>query len=233
MHACFSERRTEDCHARMHAVVAASSHRCPHAIGMHVASQGGAHCHHAERHASHLAPHYYRAANIARSPVGRQRGRAREEATLQRAGRRAHPASRPRRTRVGLCACHYAFLARIRGNLRNMLDRTPLARVLAIHNGKGGAIKTSIATNLPGSSPRPATASCWSTWTRKATAEKTWATPTRPMTGSCSAPRWRPGPAPADPGGPRTPRRHRRRIGPPRHQGPTRHRTCSTCSRPH
>jgi len=31
-----------------------------------------------------------------------------------------------------------------------MLDRSPLARVLAVHNGKGGAIKTSIATNLAG-----------------------------------------------------------------------------------
>jgi chromosome partitioning protein len=47
-------------------------------------------------------------------------------------------------------ACHAASLARITGNLRNMLDRSPLARVLAIHNGKGGAIKTSIATNLAG-----------------------------------------------------------------------------------
>lgn len=31
-----------------------------------------------------------------------------------------------------------------------MLDRSPLARVLAIHNGKGGAFKSSIAANLSG-----------------------------------------------------------------------------------
>lgn len=60
------------------------------------------------------------------------------------------PAAAHVRTRGGLCACPTPVLARIRGNLRNMLDRTTLARVLAIHNGKGGAIKTSIATNLAG-----------------------------------------------------------------------------------
>lgn len=60
------------------------------------------------------------------------------------------PATAHARTRGKLCACPTPVLARIRGNLRNMLDRTPLARVLAIHNGKGGAIKTSIATNLAG-----------------------------------------------------------------------------------
>lgn len=31
-----------------------------------------------------------------------------------------------------------------------MLDRSPLSRVLVVHNGKGGACKTSIATNLAG-----------------------------------------------------------------------------------
>ena len=42
------------------------------------------------------------------------------------------------------CAAAHAF-----GRyLSRVLDRNPLARVLAIHNGKGGAQKTSIATNV-------------------------------------------------------------------------------------
>ena len=111
-------------------------------VGMHVASPVGARCHSRGDRSGSTQPV---SLNIARAA---RRGSTRLATPASM--RHRTPAAVQVRTRVGLCACPTSVLARIRGNLRNMLDRTTLARVLAIHNGKGGAIKTSIATNLAG-----------------------------------------------------------------------------------